>query len=265
MSDYQSKRYYWLKLKEDFFKSHEIVILESMPNGYAYESFYLKLLLESISHEGMLRYNTTIPYDEMMLSSVTHMDIDIVRSAIKVLTSMELMEILDDGTYHMMQVHEMIGSETNKAEQMRDFRAKAKENKRELLENNREQCSQEYRDKRLEIIDKNKDIYSASSCEEIIDYLNEKTGKHYHNTVKNQGFIRARINEGYKKEDFIQVIDNKCADWTGTEYEKYLQPSTLFGTKFDNYLNSKPSKPVRKTMSEEQSAFLADILDDEDI
>lgn len=79
----------------------------------------------------------------------------------------------------------------------------------------------------------------------ILEYLNEKTGKHYRNVPTNQELIRARLNEGYTFDDFKKVIDNKVADWKGTGVtfsggqlaENYLQPSTLFSRKFDKYLN----------------------------
>ena len=73
---------------------------------------------------------------------------------------------------------------------------------------------------------------------EIIDYLNSKTGKNYRSNIqKNKALIKARWSEGYRLEEFKQVIDNMVKDWSGTKYAKYLRPETLFGTKFDGYLN----------------------------
>lgn len=89
------------------------------------------------------------------------------------------------------------------------------------------------------------DIYSGFPEEKepsipfkkIIDYLNQQTAKKFRNVASNQKFIKARWNEGYRLEDFQKVVDIKLSQWKNTEYEKYLQPSTLFGTKFDQYLN----------------------------
>ena len=76
------------------------------------------------------------------------------------------------------------------------------------------------------------------SYKEIIDYLNSKTGKNYRDNVqKNRYLIKARWSEGYRLDDFKHVIDNMVKDWSGTKYAKYLRPETLFGTKFDGYLN----------------------------
>lgn len=120
----ESKKYYWLKLKRDFFKRHDIRIIEEMPNGKDYILFYLKLLLESIDHEGNLRFSDTIPYNEQMLSVVTNTNIDIVRAAKKIFTELNMMEILDDKTIFMTEVSGLIGSETKWAEKKRLYRAK---------------------------------------------------------------------------------------------------------------------------------------------
>ena len=77
----------------------------------------------------------------------------------------------------------------------------------------------------------------------IVDYLNEKAGTKYkHTTRKTKDCIRARMKEGFTLDDFFRVIEVKCAEWLGTEWEKYLRPETLFGTKFESYLNTKPRK-----------------------
>lgn len=76
--------------------------------------------------------------------------------------------------------------------------------------------------------------------DEIISYLNQKAGTKYKPTLKaTQEHIRARYRDGYKLPDFFMVIDKKCTEWIGTEQEKYLRPETLFGTKFEGYLNQK--------------------------
>lgn len=116
------KRYYWLKLKRDFFKRHDIRIVEAMPNGKDYILFYLKLLLESIDHNGELRFSETIPYDDNMLSVITNTNVDIVRSARKIFTELGMMEVLSDSTIYMREVEKLIGSETNYAEKMRQSR-----------------------------------------------------------------------------------------------------------------------------------------------
>ena len=118
----EGKKFYWLKLKRDFFKRHDIRIIEEMPNGKDYVLFYLKLLLESIDHEGSLRFSDTIPYNEQMLSVITNTNVDIVRSAMKLFIDLQLIEIFDDKTIFMGEVEKMIGSESESAARMRRLR-----------------------------------------------------------------------------------------------------------------------------------------------
>ena len=77
---------------------------------------------------------------------------------------------------------------------------------------------------------------------EIIDYLNQTAGRRYqHTTPATQRFIKARLNEGFTVQDFKQVVDNKYHDWhNDREMSTYLRPETLFGTKFESYLNQTP-------------------------
>ena len=113
------KKYYWLKLKRDFFKRHDIRIIEEMPNGKDYILFYLKLLLESIDHEGNLRFSDAIPYNEQMLSVVTNTNVDIVKAAMDLFISLGMIEVFDDQTIYMNEVEKLIGSETASAERKR--------------------------------------------------------------------------------------------------------------------------------------------------
>lgn len=122
------EKFYWLKLKRDFFKRHDIRIIEDMQNGKDYILFYLKLLCESVDHEGNLRFSEQLPYDEKMLSVITNTNIDVVRSAITIFTKLGMMEILDDGTYFMNEVNKMIGSavDNDNANRQRRFRERQK-------------------------------------------------------------------------------------------------------------------------------------------
>lgn len=101
-------------------------------------------------------------------------------------------------------------------------------------------CSQP-NNKDNSIIDSSIKNQSIKSYKIIVDYLNSKTGQHYRAETKDtQKHINARLAEGFTLDDFKRVVDNMWTDWHGTEWEKYLRPSTLFGTKFENYLNRKP-------------------------
>lgn len=123
------KKYYWLKLKRDFFKRHDIRIIEEMPNGKEYLLFYLKLLVESIDHEGELRFSDTIPYNEQMLSVITNTNIDVVRSAMKLFVELKMIDVQDDATIYMAEVNKMIGSaaDNDNANRQRRFRERQKQ------------------------------------------------------------------------------------------------------------------------------------------
>lgn len=86
---------------------------------------------------------------------------------------------------------------------------------------------------------------NSDAIKTIIDYLNSATDSSYRSTTKsNQKKINARLEEGFTVDDFKKVIDKKNADWKGTDMAKFLRPETLFGTKFEGYLNApESSKP----------------------
>ena len=89
----------------------------------------------------------------------------------------------------------------------------------------------------------NAEKHDVKVITEIIDYLNEKAHKKYRSNNKTTiRHINARLKEGYTLSDFKQVIDNRCATWMGTDMEQYLRPETLFGSKFENYLNARAPK-----------------------
>lgn len=256
MSEHDSKRYFWLRLKEDFFDDDAISWLEEQTNGKEYALFYLKLCLKSLKHDGFLIRtvgNVLIPYDAKKLGEITRTNEDTVLVALKLLTEIGLVEVQENGALFLTQLQSLIGSETNAAERMRKARAKAKElgtanNVREMFAI----CSPEIDiEKELDKDKEKKKIAYAPIVHEVVDYLNQKVGAKYKYTSKNTvAHIKARVNEGFTVEDFKTVIDNKSASWLGNkDMEKYLRPETLFGTKFEGYLNEKPKKSDVTTSS----------------
>lgn len=240
-----SDRLYWLKLKRDFFKRHDVKVVEKMENGKDYILFYLKLLCESLDHNGNLRFSDTIPYDEAMLSAITDVDIDKVRSAMKIFINLNLIEVLEDKTIFMREVEKMTGSESKWAEIKRLQRAELGQCPK-LVQQLSKNVQQENRDKSIESIT---NIYYVgqpdgkrsflSEIKEIVAYLNEKIGTVYKPDCKNtQTCIKARLNEGFTVDDFKKVIDKKSAEWLhNSEMAKFLRPQTLFSPKFESYLN----------------------------
>lgn len=197
------KKYYWLKLKRDFFKRHDTRIIESMENGEKYLLFYLKLLVESIDHEGQLRFSDTIPYNDKMLSTITNTDIDIVRSAVKVFTELNMLELFDDGTLFMNQVQTMIGDETEWAEKKRLWREKQRqiEDKTKTKKDNVRQEKELDIEKDKEIkIDRNR--FVIPTVEQIKEYCTERNNK-----------IDADYFFNYYQSKGWMIGKNKMKDW----------------------------------------------------
>ena len=115
----ESKKFYWLKLKRDFFKRHDMCVLECVPNGKEIVLLYLKMLVESIDHEGCLRFNEHIPYTAEMLSSVFRTDLEVMKSAIEIMTDLDLLKIESDGTFRLTKFEDFVGFETEAALQKR--------------------------------------------------------------------------------------------------------------------------------------------------
>lgn len=121
-----SKKYFWLKLNVDFFEREEVKLIENMPNGKEYIIFYMKLLLKSANSDGKLLFKDVIPYTEDMLATVTGINVDVVRTAVKLFLKLGLMQKLSDGALFMLETQKMIGCETEYAKKKREYREKKK-------------------------------------------------------------------------------------------------------------------------------------------
>lgn len=230
MSD---KKYYWLKLKKDFFKRHDIQIIEAMPNGKDYILFYLKMLVESVDHDGNLRFNDTIPYNETMLSTITNTNIDIVRSAMKVFTDLKMIEVLEDSTIFMAEVERMLGTETYWAEQKR----KQKQNK--LLEGGKcpENVQTISNESNQEIdIDIEKEQEIDIKKKSIDDFF-ESIWKLYPNK-KGKAQISLTVKTKLLKVGFDKL--SNCIDRykkTKPSWQQYQNGSTFFNSGYVDYLD----------------------------
>lgn len=125
-----TKKYYWLKLKEDFFDDDTIEWIEEQPNGEKYSLFYLKLCLKSLKTNGILIRNVgemLIPYDINKLAEITKTDIDTARVAMELFKNIGLIQILENGEIYLTQLKNMVGSESKWAEKKRIQRAKKTE------------------------------------------------------------------------------------------------------------------------------------------
>ena len=137
----QNKRYYWLKLKNDFFEGDEINWLEEQENGAVYILFYLKLCLWSLRSDGVLMRRVgkmEIPYDTKKLAEITGTPLPAAQTAMALLTSAGLVEVQENGALFMPQMEDMTGSETERAAIMRKYRTPKTEKENHSEDSDRE-------------------------------------------------------------------------------------------------------------------------------
>ena len=120
MSD--NRKYYYLKLKENYFDDDSIVLLESMQDGVLYSNILLKLYLKSLKHGGRLQLDEDIPYTAQMIATITRQQIGTVERALQIFLKLGLVEVLDSGTFYMSNIELLIGQSSTEAERCRtDF------------------------------------------------------------------------------------------------------------------------------------------------
>lgn len=271
----KDKRYYWLKLKRDFFKRHDIRIIEAMPNGKDYILFYLKLLCESVDHDGNLRFSDQIPYNEDMLATITNTNIDVVRSAIKIFTQLNMMELMDDGTFYMSEVEKMIGSESYWAEKKRVHREKERlaEDKDWTMSSEIGQCptcpsksKSKSKEKEIEIDIENRE---RIQYQQIADMYNDTCVSFPRLTTLSEArkkAIKARLNV-YSLEDFRRLFTKaqestflkgaNNRNWTAT-FDWLIKDTNMAKVLDGNYDNrsdssggmSKPSNKVAQQLDD---------------
>ena len=128
-------RYFWLKMRRDFFKRHDIRIIEASPDGDKLLLFYLKLLTESVDHDGALRYSASKPYTPEMLATITNTTAEFAAQALEVLADLELIKDEPDGTITLPHAVEMIGSNADNDNALRQARYRAKNRNSNAINN----------------------------------------------------------------------------------------------------------------------------------
>lgn len=257
----------WVKICTDLFDDEKIILLESLPKADAIIVIWIKLLCLAgkQNNNGVFLFNEKIPYNDEMFAKVFRKNVNIIRMALKTFERFGMIEIIDNVvTIPNWEKHQSIDKLSGIREYNRIAQQKSRAKKKQLLEQNINEMSmtsQLCHDTDIDI-DKDKDIY-INIYKEIVNYLNEKAKTKYKpSTAKTKSHIKARIDEGFTLEDFKTVIDKKCAEWVGTEFEQYLRPETLFGTKFESYLNAKvvPKKDDTKTFIDEAKTDLDELF-----
>jgi predicted phage replisome organizer len=119
-----NKKYYYLKLKDDFFESDELIFLESMQDGYKYSNILLKLFLRSLKKDGRLMFTDVIPYNSEMLAKLIRHDVGTIEKALQIFEQLKLIEILDNGAIYMLDIQNFVGESSTEADRKRCYRAK---------------------------------------------------------------------------------------------------------------------------------------------
>lgn len=197
-----NKKYYYLKLKDNFFDTDEMIILESMQDGYLYSNILLKLYLRSLKNEGKLMFNNKIPFNSTMLSQVTRMNVGVIEKAVDIFKELGLIEVLDNGAIFMTDIQNFIGNSSTEADRKRLYRNK--------IENEKGQKSDKCPDKNPPEIELKKELKKEEekekSCEilpkEILDRYREKISN-LNEKVKEKKSLTALF---LVKEDFEKIL-----------------------------------------------------------
>lgn len=202
-----SKKYFYMRLKEDFFDSEEMVLLETLPDGILYQNILMKMYCRSLKSEGRLMFNNVIPYNAEILAKITRMQVGTVEKALDIFQQMGLIEILDNGAIYMMNIQSFIGESSTEGDRKRDYRSKI-ESEKKLISQSVDKCPDKCPTNVHHIRDKDiLDIYNIniyddfeSEFETIWKAYPRKEGK----TNALKAYIKAR-SDNNKPVSFEQV------------------------------------------------------------
>lgn len=234
----------WIKLHTAMFDNSKIKYIRTLPEGNNLVLIWVMLLSKAgkCNANGFIFLTESIPYTSQMLAAEFGFDVYLIELALGTFSKLNMIHLEN-------QIIQIAGWEEHQNVQGLD---KIREQTRKRVEKYREKqkqlpcnvtcnvtvtdCNATEEEKEEDIeIDKYINIYSS-----IISYLNEKAHTKYRpSSSKTKTLIKARLNEGFTEDDFKKVIDNKTEEWLNSDMEKYLRPETLFGTKFESYLNQK--------------------------
>ena len=268
MSD--NKKYYYLRLKDNFFDGDELKILESMKDGYLYSNILLKLYLRSLKNDGKLVVNDRIPYNAEMLASVTGHQIGTIKQALSIFKDLGLIDVLENGAIYMLDIQKFIGRGSSEADRKREYRQRIETDRTNVQTKVREISEKSPPEIELELkkeIKIEKEIDSSAStttkrkrfekptlseieqycierknnvnAEQFFDYYESNGWKVGKNSMKDwKAAVRTWERSEYRKpnskknskEDAINVVNNLMNKLGGVDTE---QPTTDFESTID--------------------------------
>ena len=269
------KKYYYMRLKEDFFDSNDAVkIMESMPDGYLYSNILLKLYLKSLKCNGRLMYQDRIPYNAEVLATLTNHSVGVVEKALSVFKNLGLIEVLDNGAIYMLDIQNYIGKSSTEADRKRAYRLQIESEKKLLLG----QMSGQMSDKSTPEIEIEKEIEididietEKVSCQQIADLYNDTCVsfprlKTLSETRKKAIKARLRV---YSLEDFKTLFTKAEAsdflkgsndrNWAAN-FDWLIKDSNMAKVLDGNYDNKpkkagKRTEPLPKWINKEQQNY----------
>ena len=256
MSD--NKKYYYLRLKDNFFDSDELKILESMKDGYLYSNILLKLYLRSLKNDGKLVFNDRIPYSADMLSSITGHQVGTIKQALTIFKDLGLIDVLDNGAIYMLDIQNFIGKGSSEADRKREYRQRIEE-ERTNVQTNLRQISTRDRDRDIYVVDKPQQTrthFTPPTLEEVKAYCIERN-----NNIDAEYFIDFQEARGW-------VLSNgkKMKDWKATirtwERNNYNRNHVNKNSK-DNAINvvKEVMKEYRNEQQRDDSSITIDVTD----
>lgn len=254
----------WIKITTDMFDNRKIKHLRRLPDGNNIVLIWVMLLTMAgrCNSGGMIFLTENIPYTSKMLADELDFEENTVSLALNALEQLNMI-VMDHGFFSIAGWDEYQNIEgMEKIREQNRIRQKKWYEKQKALPNVRNNVSvtesnaTDIEEEREE----EKEIYIS-----IVSYLNQRAGTNYRaSSKKTKSCIHARLEEGFRFDDFKTVIDKKANEWIGTEYEQFLRPETLFGTKFESYLNATIRKPQtakqgyhKQTKADELNDFYA--------
>ena len=256
MSD--NKKYYYLRLKDNFFDSDELKILESMKDGYLYSNILLKLYLRSLKNDGKLVVNERIPYSADMLASVTGHQVGTIKQALSVFKDLGLIDVLDNGAIYMLDIQNFIGKGSSEADRKREYRQRIETDRTNVQTNLRQISDKSTPEIEIELekdIEIEKEIHNkcastkqkrkrfvkptisdieqycsekniSINAQQFIDYYESNGWKVGRNSMKDwQATVRRWASNNYgkkksSKDNAINVVNNLMNKLGGDAYEQ---------------------------------------------
>lgn len=237
----------WIKITTDMFDNRKIKHLRRLPDGNSIVLIWVMLLTLAgrCNSGGMIFLTENIPYTPKMLADELDFEESTVQLALDALEQLGMIQTSGDGFLAVTgwEEHQNIEGMEKIRESKRLAQARWRAKQAAIAEKSTVDSTVDSTEIESNNADKDIDKEKEEDKEiyiKVIQHLNEKAGTRYKpSSSKTKTCIHARLAEGFTLDDFYTVIDKKCTEWIGTDWEKFLRPETLFGTKFEGYLNSK--------------------------